>query len=130
MDVGYGFGRELDAPVDQAVDRVTAALKAQGFGVLTRIDVDRVLADKIGVELPPYVILGACNPQLAHRAIGIDEQIGLLLPCNVLVKANAAGGSTVSVADPRAMGRMSGNPALEPLMADAEARLRAALDAL
>lgn len=130
MDVAVGFGRDLDLPVDQAIDRVTAALKEQGFGVLTRIDVHQVLAVKIGVQIPPYVILGACNPQLAHRAIAADGQIGLLLPCNVLVQANTTGGTTVTFADPTVMGAMTGNPAMGPLMADAEARLRAVLAAL
>ncbi|MEZ4238806.1 MAG: DUF302 domain-containing protein [Myxococcota bacterium] len=129
MDTTYGFGRDLDAPVEDAVARITAALKEQGFGILTRIDAHRVLAEKIGADIPPYVILGACNPKLAHQAITNEGQVGLLLPCNVLVQANPSGGSTVSIADPRTMGQISGNPALQPLMADAEARLRAALAA-
>jgi uncharacterized protein (DUF302 family) len=130
MDATYGFGRDLDAPVEQAIERVTAALKAQGFGILTRIDVHTVLAEKLGATLPPYVILGACNPQLAQRAIAAEEQVGLLLPCNVLVRDDGAGGSTVTIADPRVMGDLTRNPALAPLMAEAETRLRQALEAL
>ena len=128
-DVRYGFGRDLDVPPDVAVARITEALKAEGFGVLTRIDVHDVLQKKLGLELPPYVILGACNPKLASAAIGAEPQVGLLLPCNVLVKAAPRGGSTVSLADPAAMGEMTANPALAPLMADASERLRRALAA-
>lgn len=129
-DVSYGFGRDIAAAPDDAVAQVTAALAAQGFGILTRIDVHQVMKAKLGLDVPPYVILGACNPNLASRAIEAEPQVGLLLPCNVLVKANPAGGSTVSVADPKAMGAMAASPALAPVMADAESRLRAALAAL
>jgi uncharacterized protein (DUF302 family) len=128
--VSYGFGKDLDLSTDQAIERVTAALQAEGFGILTRIDVHEVLKKKLGLEVPPYVILGACNPTLASGAIAAEPQIGLLLPCNVLVKGRAGGGSTVSIADPAVMGGMTGNGAVGPLMADAEARLRRVISSL
>lgn len=128
--IAYGFGRDLDLDFPAAIERVTAALAAEGFGVLTRIDVHEVLKKKLGLELPPYAILGACNPNLASQSIAAEPQIGLLLPCNVLVKGNAAGGTTVSMADPDAMGAMTNNAALAPHMAEAAARLRRALAAL
>jgi uncharacterized protein (DUF302 family) len=125
----YGFGRDLDMPWDAAVASVIDALKAQGFGVLTRIDVHDVLKAKIGADIPPYVILGACNPHLASRAIASEPDVGLLLPCNVLVQA-AGSGCRVSFADPRTMGSMTTNAELEPVMAEAEQRLRAVMAAL
>lgn len=128
-DVRYGFGRDLDLAPDAAIARLTETLKGEGFGVLTRIDVHEVMKAKLGLDMPPYVILGACNPKLASAAIGAEPQVGLLLPCNVLVKARPGGGSTVSFADPEAMGAMTDNPAMGPLMADAGERLKRALDA-
>lgn len=128
-DVRYGFGRDLDLTPAAAIEKVTAALAAEGFGILTRIDVHEVMQKKLGLTWEPYVILGACNPKLASASIGAEPQIGLMLPCNVLVKARP-GGSTVSVADPTAMGDMAGNPALQPMMADAAERLRRAIAAL
>lgn len=127
---GYGFGKELEMDWQSAIEQVTAALEDQGFGVLTRIDVHDVLRAKIGADIEPYVILGACNPNLASQAIGCEPEIGLLLPCNVLVKGRGDGGSAVSMIDPDSMGQMADNAALRPLMRDARARLQAALDAL
>ncbi len=129
-DVRYGFGVDLPSSPEEAIERVTAALQAEGFGVLTRIDVHETLRKKLGVELPPYVILGACNPALARAAIAAEPQIGLLLPCNVLVQGRPGGGCTVSVADPAAMARLTGNPGLDAPMADADARLRRVIAAL
>jgi uncharacterized protein (DUF302 family) len=126
----YGFGKRVDANVDEAIEAITVALAAEGFGILTRIDVHAVLKKKLGVDRPPYVILGACNPHLASAAIDAEEPIGLLLPCNVLVAAHPDGGSTIRVADPTSMGEMTGNRALKPLMDDAAGRLRRALDAV
>jgi uncharacterized protein (DUF302 family) len=128
--VSYGYGKDVALSPDDAVARVTEVLKDQGFGILSRIDVHAVMKAKLGVDMPPYVILGACNPNLASRAIGAEPQVGLLLPCNVLVKANAGGGSTVSIADPKAMGAMTANATLSPVMAEADERLRKALAAL
>jgi len=98
----YAFHATLDAPLAEAVAQVTAVLKAEGFGVLTTIDVQQTLKDKIQVEVEPYTILGACNPQLAHRAIQADPNVGLLLPCNVIVYERG-GSTTVSIIDPKDM---------------------------
>lgn len=127
--VTYGFGTTLDLPFDQAVERVKKALKVEGFGVLTEIDVQRTLREKLGQEMERYLILGACNPQLAHQALDREREIGLLLPCNVVVR-EVEGGSWVGIADPQAMLSVSGNPALDDLAAEAKARLRRALDSL
>jgi len=128
-DISYGFGRDLDGDIASVIERVQAALKAEGFGVLTRIDVHEVMQKKLGLSLPPYVILGACNPQIASQAIALEPQIGLLLPCNVVIQQRGPRVS-VSMADPAAMGTMTQNPALAPLMAEADARLHRALAAL
>lgn len=93
----------LDAPYDEAIERVAAALKEQGFGILTRIDVKDTLKQKIDVDFRPYAILGACNPTLAHRALGARAEVGLLLPCNVTVEAADDGGTIVRIADPGVM---------------------------
>jgi uncharacterized protein (DUF302 family) len=108
----YGFGATINAPYEQAVDRVRLAPKEEGFGVLTEIDVKQTLKAKLDVDFRPYVILGACNPQLAHRALSADLGIGLLLPCNVVVYDNGDASSTVEIMDPEAalgLGRQSCN---------------------
>jgi uncharacterized protein (DUF302 family) len=129
--LSYGFERQLaDTTFDQAVEKVTAALKSEGFGVLTEIDVKATLRKKLDVDFRRYVILGACNPDLAHRALAAEPQIGLLLPCNVVVQEAPEGDVVVSIADPRAMFTMVGNPAVEPVAAEADARLRRVLDAV
>ena len=128
--ITYGFGRDLSLPFADAVTQVTAALAAEGFGILTRIDVHEVLKKRLDLDLPPYVILGACNPHLASQAIAGEPQIGLLLPCNVLVKANPQGGTTVSFADPAVMGSLTANDAMAPHMEAAKAKLTRALEAL
>ncbi|GIW07244.1 MAG: hypothetical protein KatS3mg060_2049 [Dehalococcoidia bacterium] len=125
----YGFGASLDLPYELAIARVKEALKAEGFGVLTEIDVTRTLQEKLGVETTPYVILGACNPVLAHRALSIEPELGLLLPCNVVVRAEGAG-SRVDIADPQAMLGIVGNPKLDEIAGEARARLGRALAAL
>ena len=126
----YGFGRILsDVTFEKARERVTEALKVEGFGVLTEIDVSQTLKKKLNLDFRPYVILGACNPVLAHRALVAEPEIGLLLPCNVVLQ-EAPGGVAVSIADPRAMFAMVGNPALESLVAEADERLRRVLLAL
>lgn len=118
----YGFGLTCDDSVEQAIERVTAALKDEGFGVLTTIDVQQTLKQKIGAEVEPYVILGACNPQLAHQAITAVPDIGLLLPCNVVVRV-VGGATRVEFADPIAILGVVRNPALDQLAQDARARL-------
>ncbi|MFJ1708410.1 DUF302 domain-containing protein [Kitasatospora sp. NPDC088346] len=125
----YGIPLTLDLPFDEAVERVRSALAEQGFGILTEIDVRATLRAKLGEEIEEYVILGACNPALAHRALEVDRRIGLLLPCNVVVRA-AGGRTVVEVMDPQLMVRITDQPALEAVADEAASRLRAALDTL
>lgn len=126
----YGIEVTLkDTPFDRAVERVTAALADEGFGVLTTIDVKATLKKKLDVDFRPYSILGACNPQLAHRALGLDPNIGLLLPCNVVVEA-IDGGTKVNIIDPKAMFQVVDSEAVAPIAAEAEVRLRRVAAAL
>ncbi len=127
--LAYGFGVHVDLPYAEAVERTKAALKDQGFGVLTEIDVKATMKQKLDVDFRPYVILGACNPPLAHRALSAELDLGLLLPCNVVVYEDEAG-SVVEVMDPVAAMGVVGNPALEPIANEAKARLEKALAAL
>lgn len=126
----YGFSRTLARPVAEAVSAVTAALKEEGFGVLTEIDVKATLKAKIDVEYKPYVILGACNPNLAYQALQVEPEVGLLLPCNVIVYDNGDGASTVSIVDPMQMLGVVNNPELQPIAEAANTRLHRALDRL
>jgi len=119
----------LPVPFAEATDRVKAALKEQGFGVLTEIDVRATLREKLGEETEDYLILGACNPPLAHRALGIDRRIGLLLPCNVVIRADGSD-VIVEAADPQAMVAFTGEPRLQPIADEAADRLTAALTSL
>ena len=110
----------------QAIERVTEALKAEGFGILTRIDVDITLQQKLGVAFRPYAILGACNPELAHRALSSRAEVGLLLPCNVTVEQGAKGGSTVRIGNPETLlqtGGLGEDPTLREVAAQARERL-------
>jgi uncharacterized protein (DUF302 family) len=125
----YGFGVTLDIYYEEALPLVKEALKAEGFGVLTEIDVKQALKEKLGVAIAPYVILGACNPRLAHRALTTDPDIGLLLPCNVVVCAEGDR-TQVEVADPVAMLGIVGNPALDAIAAEAKQRLQRVVAAL
>jgi uncharacterized protein (DUF302 family) len=128
----YGFGTAIDLPYEQAVPKVKDALKEQGFGVLTEIDVRATLKQKLDVDFPPYIILGACNPPLAHRALTAEPEIGLLLPCNVIVYADRvdSGQSHVAIMDPEAALALTGNDAIAPLAADVKGRLEKALNGL
>ena len=119
----------LDLPYAQAVEQVTAALKDQGFGILTEIDVQATLKQKLGADFRKYSILGACNPPLAHQALTTELEIGLLLPCNVIVYEDD-GASVVSIADPIAMLQLADNPSLERVANEARARLRRVIAAL
>lgn len=126
------FEVKLTTPYDRAIELVTAALKAEGFGVLTRIDVHTTLKEKIGEDFRPYTILGACNPTLAHRAVSHCAEAGLLLPCNVTVEADGKG-SVVRIADPDVMlsvGGMDQDPALHSVATEARVRLSRVAEAL
>ncbi len=132
IDVPYGITRRLEnTTLDAARARVTAALQAQGFGVLTEIDVAATLKKKLEVTFAPYVILGACNPKLAHTALSRDPGVGLLLPCNVVI-AQDGRDAIVSAASPRAMFGVVQNssPELQAVADEAEARLRQAVAAV
>jgi uncharacterized protein (DUF302 family) len=126
----YGISISVDLPYDQAVERIRAELAKEGFGVLTEIDVRTTLQNKIGAEFRPYVILGACNPTLAHRALTAEIDIGLLLPCNVIVYAgDKPGQSVIAVMDPIEALDLTGNTRIRPIAEEARARLVRALDA-
>jgi uncharacterized protein (DUF302 family) len=127
--VSYGTQITLDLPYAEAVGRVRAALTEQGFGVLTEIDVTATLQAKLGEKIEDYVILGACNPPFASRALGIDRSIGLLLPCNVVVRS-ADGGTVVEALDPQIMVTLTERPELKPLADEVAGRLSNALASL
>ncbi len=130
-DTSYGFGTTIRGDTfDEVVRRVTEALANEGFGILTQIDVAATLKKKLGIDFRRYVILGACNPPLARRALDADPQVGLLLPCNVVVQDDGAGAIGVSIADPRAMFTLVDNPGIAPVAVEAEQRLRRVLQAM
>jgi uncharacterized protein (DUF302 family) len=126
----YGMAVELDGDLADVRPRVEEALGEQGFGVLTEIDVAATLKKKLGKDVPPQVILGACNPVLADQALTAEESIGLLLPCNVVLRAAGDARTVVEALDPAVMVRFTGNNDLEPVADQARAKLRAALAAL
>lgn len=130
-NVSYGLTKSLGKmPLPEAERRVREALSTEGFGVLTEIDVQRTLKEKLGEEMRPYKILGACNPKLAHRAISGEPLIGLLLPCNVVVLEEPNGETTVSIGSPHEMFRIVENLELQPIAREAEERLRRVLERL
>jgi uncharacterized protein (DUF302 family) len=129
MSESYSFCTKTDLSYEEAIQAVTAALKVEGFGVLTEIDVQATLKNKLGVEHGRYVILGACNPPLAHKALQSDPEIGLLLPCNVIVYEEGEG-SVVSIIDPLSMFGVVRTPELETVAGEARARLKRVVDSL
>lgn len=127
----YGIGATLDLPYDVAVERTREALAKEGFGVLTEIDVKATLKKKLDVDVLPYVILGACNPSLAHRALAAERDIGLLLPCNVIVyAAEEPGRSVVAAMDPLEALALTGNDSVRPIAEEARQRLERAIATL
>ncbi|HEV2253223.1 MAG TPA: DUF302 domain-containing protein [Streptosporangiaceae bacterium] len=127
--MSYGTSITLDLPFADAAGRVRTALAEHGFGVLTEIDVTATLRAKLGEQVEDYLILGACNPPAAYRALGIDRSIGLLLPCNVVVRATPAG-TVVEALDPQVMVTLTGRPELKPVADEVARRLAGALAAL
>ena len=126
---GYGMTVRTPLSMDQAEAEIRAALADEGFGILTEIDLAATLAEKVQVEHPPYKILGACNPMLANQALGAEEQVGLLLPCNVIVY-ESDGGTVVAAIDPATIVQLAANPQLEPIAREAHSRLVRALERL
>jgi len=127
--MNYGFSKTVNLPYDEAVEKVTAELKKEGFGVLTSIDVKDTLKKKIDVDFKKYIILGACNPQIAHKALQKEEQLGLLLPCNVVVyeKENK---TVISVFDPMLITKVIDNEELKPIAEEVKAKMERVLEAV
>lgn len=125
----YAVTRDVGAPFAETVERVTAALAAEGFGILSTIDVRATLKTKLDLDVPDYVILGACNPTLASRGIATEPDLGVLLPCNVVVR-DAGDHTHVAAMEPLAALALAGNPELEPLATEAADRIRRAVSAL
>lgn len=130
MNTEYGFGKNVACAFDDAVNRVTAALQAEGFGILSDIDVAATLKKKLDRDIPPYRILGACNPPLALRAIEAEPSIGLLLPCNVVVRQDADGQVRVEFMDTDAVLKLVGKPAIAALASEVRQRLQRVMRAL
>lgn len=128
--MGYYFNTMLDVPFEEAVSRVTEALKAEGFGVLTDIDVKATMKKKLEVDFRNYRILGACNPGYAHRALEIEDKIGTMLPCNVIVQEHPGGQVEVAAVDPIASMQAIDNPALAGIAQEVQAKLRAVIGSL
>lgn len=122
----YGFGIETDLSPDEAETKMREALADEGFGILTEIDVTATMKTKLDVDIDPYRILGACNPQLAYKALSVEQNIGLLLPCNVIVYQRGSG-SVIQVLEPTLMAELTDNPELQEVADDARARLERAL---
>ena len=126
----YGFGQTVRLPYEQAVERTKEALKAEGFGILSEIDVRKTMKEKLNADFRPYLILGACNPPLAHKALEAEADIGLLLPCNVVVREEDDGESRVMAMDPEAAMGIVHSAALTEVAAEAKSRLQRAMAAV
>jgi uncharacterized protein (DUF302 family) len=127
--MSYAFGKSVAMDQQQAIERVTQELAKEGFGILTEIDVAATLKKKLGVDFPAYRILGACNPQFAHRALQAEPQIGALLPCNVVVRADAAG-TLVEIMDPNAVLQLTGRPEIQSIAGEVRSKLERVLAAV
>lgn len=130
MEISYGFGKTVHLNFDRALERVTQELQKEGFGVLTEIDVAATLKKKLGKDMPPYRILGACNPPLAHRALTAEPSIGLLLPCNVVVREDDQHKVCVEIMDPNAVLELVRKPEIAQLAAEVRKKLDRVLQAL
>ena len=130
MTTEIGLRLALNMPYEEAIERATAALKEEGFGVLTEIDVKATMKKKLDVDFRRYVILGACNPNLAYQALQSELEIGLLLPCNVIVYETDEGQAVVSIVDPLSMLGVVESPQLDPVANEANARLQRVIEAL
>lgn len=130
MTATYAFGKTVKSGYGETIRKATDALAQEGFGVLTTIDVAATLEKKLGKHTRPYVILGACNPQFAHRALEAEPQIGTLLPCNVVVREQEDGATRVDIMDPSAVLRLTAHPAIEGIAGEVRQRLERVLAAL
>lgn len=130
MTTTYGFRTTLNVPYEETIEKTTAALKEEGFGVLTEIDVQATLKKKLDADFRRYIILGACNPNLAYQALQDELEIGLLLPCNVIVYETNEGQSTVSIIDPLSMLGVVESPTLDPIAKEAKSRLQRVIRSL
>jgi uncharacterized protein (DUF302 family) len=126
----YGFGKTVSMPFDQAIARVTEGLAKEGFGVLSDIDVAGTMKKKLDHDMPPYRILGACNPGFARRAIEAEPTIGLLLPCNVVVRQEASGSVRVEFMDPGMMSQLVDAKEVEPIATEVRTRLQRVMEGL
>jgi uncharacterized protein (DUF302 family) len=130
MSRQYGFGKQLEMTFDTALERTIQALQQNGFGVLSDIDVAATMKKKLDIDMPPYRILGACNPPFAHRALSADPQIGLLLPCNVVVRQDGPGKVKVEFMDPNAVLELVDKPEVTQLAAEVRQQLVKAMEAI
>jgi uncharacterized protein (DUF302 family) len=130
MKTNFGFGKQVASNFDAAIEKVTDELAKEGFGILTEIDVTATMKKKLGEDMPPYRILGACNPKLAHQAISAVPEIGLLLPCNVLVREDQESNVHVSFMDPQSVLGLVDDPGVDPLAGQVREKLERVLEAL
>jgi uncharacterized protein (DUF302 family) len=127
--MGYGFSKTSALPYEEAIEKVTEELKKEGFGVLTTIDLRETLKKKLSVDFDKYVILGACNPPFAYKALQAEEQVGLLLPCNVIVYEKS-GRTVVAAFDPMSMTKLLDNESIKPVAEEVKRRLQRIIDAM